>query len=438
MTGLQQDLERGWDLSAIRLQHYVTRLNQAETGEIAELKRRARRGEAPRVVAELEIALRSDAVDALSARVKAEKLRLLAGLLLPSRDFVRVRALLDQADALDGDSTRLRAILTLEAVGPQALLDEIQSGEQSELAEVRAVALLRQRYPERAYDELSPHVDGSESRAETLRLAALAKLATNDREGAISLAERAVARDPEARGCQQALAICLFHRALAPSVEIAVGEWPPPVDQPLVRLSDQARADMERAEVLLRALMSDPDLDAHVSMVMWHFGVLACMPSRHAETSARIAQLQTDGALPIPLIAWALSRALPLDRRAAIAQCDAALIADPNDFETLFIRVALANAERDFPGARQLLITHSDALESAGHADVRDYWRAVIDMETHRAPAGVALDAHPWLRLRRAMDLRRKNPAAPQSPQCSMNSLPVRLIRALFWLPRNC
>ena len=53
LTGLQQALERGWDLSAVSLQDYVTRLNQAETGEIAELKRRARRGETPRVIAEL-------------------------------------------------------------------------------------------------------------------------------------------------------------------------------------------------------------------------------------------------------------------------------------------------------------------------------------------------------------------------------------------------
>ncbi|GAY22778.1 hypothetical protein SFOMI_3340 [Sphingobium fuliginis] len=410
LTGLQQDLERGWDLSAIRVQHYVTRLNQAETGEIAELKRRARRGETPRVVAELESALRSDAFDALSASVKADKLRLLAGLLMQSQEFARVRNLLDQADALDGDSIRLRAILTLEAVGPQALLEGVEASDNSELAEVRAVALLRQRRADAAYEELAPHIEGSDARAETLRLAALAKLAINDREAAIGLAERAIARDPEARSCQQALAICLFHRALSPSVDAAVGEWPPPVDQPLVMLSDTARADLERAETLLGALKSDPDLEGQASMVMWHFGVLACMPWRHTETTELLSKLQADGMLPIPLIAWALSRALPFDRRAAAAQCDAALADNPSDFETLFIRVALANADRKFPLARQLLQTSSAALAAAGHADVRDYWFAVIDMETHRSPADDALAAHPWLRLRRAMDLRRKQP----------------------------
>lgn len=408
LTGLQQALERGWDLSAVSLQHYVTRLNQAEAGEIAELKRRARRGETLRVIAELESALRSEAIDALSASVRAEKLRLLAGLLISSESFTRVRQLLDQADALEGESIRLRAILTLEELGPQPLLDSVSVEDMAELAEVRAVALLRQRQSQAAYDELAAYIDGDNARAETLRLAALAKLAANEREAAVALAERALAREPETRACQQALAICQFHRALAPSAEIAIGEWPQPIDQPLVRLSDAARTDLEKAESLLSALIADPALDAHRSMVMWHFGVLACMPWRHAETTQRLTQLQADGALPTPLIAWALSRALPFDRKAAIAQCDAALASDPDDFETLFIRVAIANADRDFAHARQILQTRSDALEAVGHAEVRDYWLAVIDMESHRLPSERALDAHPWLRLRRAMDIRRK------------------------------
>ena len=408
LTGLQQALERGSDLSAVSLQHYVTRLNQAETGEIAELKRRARRGETPRVIAELESALRSEAADALSASVKAEKLRLLAGLIIPSQNFTRVRQLLDQADELDGESIRLRAILTLEELGPQPLLDGVSTDDMADLAEVRAVALLRQCRPQTAYDELAAYIDGNDARAETLRLAALAKLVANDREAAVALAERALAREPETRACQHVLAICHFHRALAPSVETAVGEWPPPIDQPLVRLSDGARTDLERAESLLSTLIADPALAAHRSMVMWHFGVLACMPWRHADTTQRLAQLQTDGTLPTPLIAWALSRALPLDRKAAIAQCDAALASDPDDFETLFIRVALATADRDFAHARQILQTHSNTLATAGHAEVRDYWLAVIDMETHRPPSESALDAHPWLRLRRAMETLRK------------------------------
>ncbi|GEO02091.1 hypothetical protein NSE01_39230 [Novosphingobium sediminis] len=408
LTGLQQALERGSDLSAVCLQHYVTRLNQAETGEIAELKRRARRGESRRVIAELESALRSEAVDVLTASVKADKLRLLAGLLIPSENFARVRQLLDQADSLEGESNRLRAILALEELGPQLILEDVSIENTIDMAEVRAVALLRQRQSQAAYDELAAYIELDDIRAEALRIAALAKLAANDRDGAVVLAQRALAREPETRACQQVLAICHFHRALAPSVEAAMGEWPPPIDQPLVRLSDSARTDLEKAESLFGVLIADPALDAYQSMVMWHFAVLACMPWRHEDATKRLAELQADGALPIPLIAWALSRALPFDRKAAIVQCDAALASDPGDFETLFIRVALANASRDFTHARHILQSHSDALAAAGHSEVRDYWLAVIDMESHRPIEESALAAYPWLRLRRAMAIRRK------------------------------
>lgn len=48
LTGLQQDLQRG-DMGAFRVAAYVSRLNQAESAEVVELRRRARRGEATQV-----------------------------------------------------------------------------------------------------------------------------------------------------------------------------------------------------------------------------------------------------------------------------------------------------------------------------------------------------------------------------------------------------
>ena len=410
LTGLLQDLERGWNPNVQSLQSYVTRLNQAETAETVELKRRVRRGEAPNVIRELERALRSEAADALSSPVKAEKLRLFAGLLLPSGDFVRVRQLLDQADALDGDSDRLRSILLLEAVGSDAVIDGLPADGTADVAEVRAVALLRSNRAGEASAELKDLLETDETKAETFRLAALAKLAERDRNAAIDLIEIAIARDPDNRACQQVQAVCLFHRALSPTAPIAAGEWPEPVDLPLVRMSDDARRDLEQAETLFRSLMADPELDAHRSMVMWHFGVLACMAWRHADALSRLTELQAADAMPIPLIAWALSRALPFDQARAAAQCDAALAADPKDFETRLIRVALAMSERNLPTARSVLAEGKESLVAAGHGAIHDYWQAVIAMEAHQTPDADALAVHPWLRLRAAMGTRRKRP----------------------------
>ncbi|KQZ61330.1 hypothetical protein ASD67_19025 [Sphingopyxis sp. Root1497] len=405
LSGLLRDIESGWDLSVLRVQSFVTRLNQAETAEIAELKRRARRGERSRVIAELENALHSEVAHALAPNVKAEKLRLLAGLIIDGDTYQRVRQLLDAADALDGESGRLRAILLMESVGAKAAIDNIAADAPAELAEVLAVAMLREGRPAEAFTALERFLGDDEPRAETLRLAALAKLLMGDRQAAVEIAERAQLRDPESRACQQSLGIVVFHRALSSAVAPETGEWPQPVDQPLVITSDTARADLERAEAIFRALAVSEELEGHPGMVMWHFGVLACMPWRHAEVLARLEALQKSGTMPTPLVAWALSRALPFDRQAAALQCDAELEADPANFETLLIRVALANANGEVALAREILDAKRDVLEQASHGSLYVYWSAVLDLECHCEPSEDALGAHPWLRLRRVLDV---------------------------------
>lgn len=410
LSELVRDLETGWDLSALRVQAMVTRLNQAETAEIAELKRRAGRGEGARVVSELENALKSETASVLAAPVKAAKLRLLAALTMGPGNYARIRRLLDDADELDGDSARLRAILLMEAVGSAEVLEHIADDATAELAEVRAVALLREGRAREAFDAMARFAGEAEPRAETLRLAALASLVLGERTDAVALAERAVQRDPDSRACQQTLATCLFHRALSPTVKPEIGEWPQPIDQPLVMASDGAREDLEQAERLFRSLMASPHLDQHEMMVMWHFGVLACMPWRHADTLARLDDLQSTDALPIPVIAWAISRALPFDRVAAAVKCDSKLAADPGDFETLLIRVALANANGELKSARDLLEGHREALLEAGHGGLYSYWSAALDLEMRKSPADAVLAAHPWLRLRRAVNISSKKP----------------------------
>ncbi|KTF67839.1 MULTISPECIES: HTH domain-containing protein [unclassified Sphingomonas] len=408
LDGLLRDLESGINLGALRLQDFVSRLNQAESAEIKELKRRARTGAVAAVRAELEYALRSETALALAPATKAEKLRLLAGLIMAPGNAVRIRQLLDEADTLAGDSLRQRAILLLETIGTEALLNSVADDAPVELAEVRAVALLREGRMLDAFGALERFLEEAEPRAETLRLAAIAKLVAGDRDEAVSLAERAVARDPDSRECHKALAMCVFHRALSPALKAETGEWPQPIDQPLVRLSDAGRSDLERAERIFADLMASPDLEGHEAMVVWHFAVLVCMPWRHAETVALLADLQASGTMPIPLLTWALARALPFDRAAAAAQCDARLAEDAADFETLLIRIALANDSGKGDLARKLLEQGRQALTDAGHGAIYSYWVAVLDLESRRTPSTAALKAHPWLRLRHAMGIRAK------------------------------
>lgn len=410
LTGLQRDLQRG-DFGALNVAAFVGRLSQAESAEIKELRRRARRGETAAVIQEIEKSCAFGPVaQATNPEVRADKLRLLAGLLIPGGDFERVKALLDEADALGGDSTRLRSVLTLEALGPAAALAYVPADCEAKLAEVRAVAQLRVHKPDAALAELQRHLDAGDPSAEILRIAALAKLMAGHAEGAVDLARTAIAKDSDSRACRKALGISLFQMAVSPVAQIGAGEWPQPVDQPLVMTSDAARAALEEALSIFADLMESEAADDTRAMLLWHFGVLACMPWRRAEAEARIAALEAEGELPPPAVAWAMSRGLPFDAEKADAVCAIRTAENPDDFETLLIQVAIASYRRNLKQARALLEGGRARLDTAGHASLYLYWSAVLDMEARRTPTEEALEAHPWLRLRVALDIRKRKP----------------------------
>lgn len=403
LTGLHRELQTG-DLGALRVQGYVARLNQAETGEISEWRRRIRRGEERAVEAELRFALyESPASAATAPAVRAQQLRLFAGMMLPHGDPAKIKSILDEADSLDGSSDRLRAVLLLESVGPQAALDSMGATDQAEIAEVRAVAQLRLGRSALARAELATYAENPEAGAETLRLSALAALLDNDRMSAVELAERSVSRDPDARACAQVLAIALFHRALSPAAEIAIGEWPMPVEQPMVLIGDDARSDLERAAAILARLMQDETLAEHGSTVAWHAAILACMPWRHQETQLRFFELQQEGKLPLALIVWAISRALDIDWEKAGEQCGAQIASDPVDHEAVIIRVALASFRGERKLAAEVLEAHRASLEAAGHADLVRYWSGVLAVEARKPVSEDLLNENPWLRLRIAL-----------------------------------
>lgn len=153
---LQRELLRG-DMSGKRAVGLVARLNQAESAELKELKRRVHRGEADAVYEQLDDVLHQAGVsDAIAPEVRAGMERLLAGLSITREDYGYAKLLLDRADGRDGDrSSRLRAVLVLESEGPDALLAFAGRSGDGEIQEVRAVAHLRNADPASALEELS-------------------------------------------------------------------------------------------------------------------------------------------------------------------------------------------------------------------------------------------------------------------------------------------
>lgn len=386
----------------------LSRLNQASSHEVLELRRKARRGEVDAVVDHLEEALRNSAAsDALSHENKSEMLRLLAGLLIGRDEFTRAKELLDTADSIDGISTKLRALLALESVGPEAALlfpDDDDSG----ICEVKAVAYLRIGDANAAIQQIESLLRAEKVSAETLRLAAICELVRGNRDQAVEQARAAVAADSDMRACKQALGIALFNRALSPTVSPQLGEWPQPVDLSLIHTSGSGKQDMEEALGIFQLLSTGSELSGHQSMISWHCAALACLPGRREEATTQIQKLAISDPICGPAIAWGLSGGFEFDAKSAAAGLDQALESECQNFEVGLIRVGLANFMRDRKRAGEVLEQIAPALEASGNAKVVAYWQAVLDIDARKEPSPDTVREYPWLALRWAMNIRKK------------------------------
>lgn len=393
---------------ALQTTGIISRLNQASSHEVLELRRKARRGEVDAVVGHLEDLLQNSAAsDALSPENKSEMLRLLAGLLIGKNEFARAKELLDSADAISGTSPKLRALLALESVGPEAALlfpDEDECG----VRDAKAVAHLRIGDAAAAFQQLAVLLRAEDVSAETLRLAAICELVRGNRDQAVEHARAAVTADADMRACKQALGIALFNRALSPSVSPQLGEWPQPIDLSLVHTSGSGKQDMEEALSIFRSLSSGSDLSGHKSMIAWHCAALACLPDRREEATARIQQLAISVPICGPAIAWGLSGGFQFDTKSAAAGLDETLQREPDNFELGLIRIGLANFMRDRKTAGEMLTHLTPALEASGNTSVAAYWQAVLDIEARKEPSPDTMREYPWLALRWATTIRKK------------------------------
>lgn len=406
---LQRELLRG-DMGGQRAMGMIARLNQAETAELAELKRRVHRGEQDAVYEQLEGTLHQPGVsDAIAPDVRAGMERLLAALAIAREEYPYAKLLLDRADGRDrGRSPRLRALLMLETGGAQPLLASNVDLDDPGVREVRAVAQLRTGRPALALEELADAVSSIEPPIETLRLASLAHLVLNHREEALTLARACLARAPDMRAARQNLAVALYNAALSPAVAPEFGDWPQPVDLALVQSCDPARSRLEEAERMFASLVETPVANDAETFAAWRIATLTLLPGRRDEAVAAISAIQEGPGLGPAVVAWSMSHALPFDHDRAFASLNERIAADADDLRPVLVQVALANFMGRSVTARSLLEKHRGNLMGAGHREILDYWTAVTELEAHRRPDADVIGRHPWLALRSAMAIRAK------------------------------
>jgi len=398
LDGLTTAIASG-DRAALDATLIVSRLGSAEQARLEAWQRRVRGGEGAAVASEIEAAATGGADErALSPGLRAAERRLLAGIVLVGGDVGRARTLADEADALDGTSDRLRAMILMEEAGPQAVLDTFHQTD-VEIAEVRAVAWMRLERADEAESELRDFATGA-PRAETLRLLALSRLLAGRRAEAVETALAATGTPQAHRSCRVALAVCLYARALSPAAPVLMTEFPQPIDTAMVQVSDQATRDLVEAARIFGDLAETAEARDRDGLRCWLLASLANARLRD-EAQALLDRWSADGEWSSPLIVWALARGLVLDRSAATAWTTSRIVSKPT-VESLLAALVLASAASDAARIRKLLDRHGGIFERAGEGRLLAYWRAASAVRRRGAPEFDPSAQSPGLRLRLA------------------------------------
>ena len=358
-------------------------LHVGSTAELAELRRRVRRGERSAVADRIRDKLRDPKVAlAFIPADHAAHLRLLASIAIEDRDFDDAKRHLDEADQVDesahGSSQRLRAVLCLERDGPEAALQRPNVDATPEVGEVRAVALLRLGRPDEALAELRAPPDGDEREAEYMRLSAIGHLMAGRRTAANELADKAVAREPENRACLFASAVCRFHLALSEAVPPAADDWPRPIELPLVKSTREAEKHLEAAGRAFAQLAAQKVDGRQADMHAWRLAAACLSPSGREEAQAYFDTLSDGNQLTAGVVAWAMASGLQIDIAATTDRLDAVFAANREDVAAALVLMALLHNRKRRKAAYNILETVRPALLRQCEDQIVAYWEAIL------------------------------------------------------------
>ena len=354
----------------------------SSAAELESLRRDIRRGRRSEVADRIRAKLRANEVSAALAKDDlAAHLRLLASVEIGEDGFDEAKRLLDQADQEapgGGASARLRAVLALESEGPEAALARPRGEHDDELAEVRAVARLRQGRAEDAMGELDAVSTPSGREAEHGRLRAVCLLLLGRRDEAATTADAAVVLEPENRACRFVSGVCRFHLALSAAVSPTADSWPRPVEPPLVASTRDAETSLHTASETFASLAGE-DCDARdADMRCWQLATLLLAPDRRSEAQELVDDLAARGLLSAGVVAWSMASAIELDSAVATKVLEQELVRNPDDLTTGLVLIAMLEHRRKRKMAREVLERLRSALRASGAKSALVYWDAVL------------------------------------------------------------
>lgn len=273
-------------------------------------------------------ALKNDTVhwQGLSPTMQAKVLCFEASLVLDRPGGVeQAHALVKAAHVLDPADlqVRLRALIAYRDTGSEAALTLLQGQEDVESCNLHAAILLEMGRAAESFavldfaaTTLALPGQGLTPSAETLRVRALAHLATKQVAQAQLDIQKALALEPRWERIRHAAAVIQYYSAVAPvALPDHLLPWPESVDWAMPKRDDASLRSLREAAQVFRELADMPERESEERQILetWHLVCLLNDPDRQDEALAYCQMLLQVEPMHYRVIAWVVVRNLDVD-----------------------------------------------------------------------------------------------------------------------------
>lgn len=325
---------------------------------------------------------------ALTPQTRARALRAWAMLQLQRDDVPSAEALLDEADALHpAPDTGARALLARSVGTAAGALAELGEPTSPQTRELKAALQVDAGHPEDALTFLG-EVSGEEVTAGVLRLRAIARFETGDRDAALADAASAHRRAPLEASTLFTLATVRFLSSFVAGVQGRFGDRPNPIHPSLFGDTAEARALLDLAVGDFDKLATTTEEPLRGAAEAWKLAGLLVHPDRQAE-AATLARALSRRDVPDPVVvAWLLNFGY-LRHRGRVKRVYHRELREGRGDPTMLVVLARLIVGRDHPERGVTLIRrHRDHFPGA--RGMLDAWSAQYGDADLPGPTGFA------------------------------------------------
>ncbi|NEH55238.1 hypothetical protein GR198_05690 [Rhizobium leguminosarum] len=295
---------------------YLPQLNDLAAKTLEHALQELREGRRSAFVQWLADARGNDVVWAgTSNKIRSKALRAAAMVALADGDVKEASALLDQSETLQQLPDRTaRAMLLRATEGMAAAVSYLTDPADRKERETLAGFLIESNRPKDALEVLLPMV-GDDASSDVMRLRAIAKFLAGGSVGdALSLANSAVAKDPDSPMARMALGQIRLASALVSGLNLQFGSVPNPISRALVRPAREARVELAAAAQEFERVRSNVEGEFRRNVEVWKLAALLLNRETFTEARSFARGLLARDELEPAVVVWCMQYGVPLKK----------------------------------------------------------------------------------------------------------------------------